>query len=143
MMIKENGGQISLEYMMIFTISLIILIVFTLPLAENSIKDTLDISDSLNVKSDLSKISNAIRQVYGEGQGSKQTIKIESKNRIKINIEDSYISTSFKLKSNSKKDIKDYVTSNIQKTSISLDDRENIIVVDWPMNSKNMLIYTI
>lgn len=142
-MIKENGGQISLEYMMIFTISLIILIVFTLPLAENSIKDTLDISDSLNVKSDLSKISNAIRQVYGEGQGSKQTIKIESKNRIKINIEDSYISTSFKLKSNSKKDIKDYVTSNIQKTSISLDDRENIIVVDWPMNSKNMLIYTI
>ncbi|WP_432645389.1 class III signal peptide-containing protein [Methanobrevibacter sp.] len=143
MMIKENGGQISLEYMMIFTISLIILIVFTLPLAENSIKDTLDISDSLNVKSDLSKISNAIRQVYGEGQGSKQTIKIESKNRIKINIEDSYISTSFKLKSNSKKDIKNYVTSNIQKTSISLDDRENIIVVDWPMNSKNMLIYTI
>lgn len=143
MMIKENGGQISLEYMMIFTISLIILIVFTLPLAENSIKDTLDISDSLNVKSDLSKISNAIRQVYGEGQGSKQTIKIESKNRIKINIEDSYISTSFKLKSNSKKEIKDYVTSNIQKTSISLDDRENIIVVDWPMNSKNMLIYTI
>lgn len=142
-MIKENGGQISLEYMMIFTISLIILIVFTLPLAENSIKDTLDISDSLNVKSDLSKISNAIRQVYGEGQGSKQTIKIESKNRIKINIEDSYISTSFKLKSNSKKEIKDYVTSNIQKTSISLDDRENIIVVDWPMNSKNMLIYTI
>ena len=116
MMIKENGGQISLEYMMIFTISLIILIVFTLPLAENSIKDTLDISDSLNVKSDLSKISNAIRQVYGEGQGSKQTIKIESKNRIKINIEDSYISTSFKLKSNSKKDIKNYVTSNIQKT---------------------------
>ncbi|MGN0176541.1 MAG: hypothetical protein ACI389_01745 [Methanobrevibacter sp.] len=143
MMIKESGGQISLEYMMIFTISLIILIVFTLPLAEDLIKDTLDISDSLNVKSDLSEISNAIRQVYGEGQGSKQTIIIESKNRLKIDILDSHVSTSLKLKSNSKKDINEYVTSNIQKTSISIDKGKNTIIVEWPMNSKNMLIYTV
>lgn len=142
-MIKESGGQISLEYMMIFTISLIILIVFTLPLAEDLIKDTLDISDSLNVKSDLSEISNAIRQVYGEGQGSKQTIIIESKNRLKIDILDSHVSTSLKLKSNSKKDINEYVTSNIQKTSISIDKGKNTIIVEWPMNSKNMLIYTV
>ena len=143
MMIKESGGQISLEYMMIFTISLIILIVFTLPLAEDLIKDTLDISDSLNVKSDLSEISNAIRQVYGEGQGSKQTIIIESKNRLKIDILDSHVSTSLKLKSNSKKDINEYVTSNIQKTSISIDKGKNTIIVEWPINSKNMLIYTV
>ena len=142
-MIKESGGQISLEYMMIFTISLIILIVFTLPLAEDLIKDTLDISDSLNVKSDLSEISNAIRQVYGEGQGSKQTIIIESKNRLKIDILDSHVSTSLKLKSNSKKDINEYVTSNIQKTSISIDKGKNTIIVEWPINSKNMLIYTV
>ena len=78
-MIKEECGQISLEYILIFTISLIILMIFTLPLAENSIKDTLDVYDSLNVKSDLSKISCAIKQVYGQGQGSKQTVKLESK----------------------------------------------------------------
>ena len=46
-MIKDDVGQISLEYMLIFTISLIILIVFTLPLAELTIKDTFDISDSV------------------------------------------------------------------------------------------------
>ncbi len=142
-MINENNGQISLEYMLIFTISLIILIVFTLPLAENSIKYTLDISDSLNVKSDMLKIVNAIKQVYSEGQGSKQTIKFESKNKLKITISDNCISTSFKLKSNSKKDIKEYVISNIKKTSISLNKGENVIIVEWPMNSENMLIYTV
>ena len=62
-MIGDNHGQISLEYLLIFTVSLIILLIFTLSLAENSIKDTLDVSDSLDVKSDLSKIANAIKQV--------------------------------------------------------------------------------
>lgn len=143
MMSKESGAQISLEYMLIFSISLVILIVFTLPLAENSIKNTLDVSDSLNVKSDLSKIANAIKQVYGEGQGSRQTIKIESNKKLKINIANSHVSTSFKLKSNSKKDIKEYVMSNIGKTTISLNKGENIIIVEWPINSKNMLIYTV
>lgn len=76
-MIREDVGQISLEYMLIFTISLIILIVFTLPLAELTIKDTFDISDTLNTKNDVSKIAQAIKRVYGEGQGSKQVIHIK------------------------------------------------------------------
>ena len=49
-MIGDNHGQISLEYLLIFTVSLIILLIFTLSLAENSIKDTLDVSDKLSVK---------------------------------------------------------------------------------------------
>lgn len=142
-MSKECGSRISLEYMLIFSVSLIILIVFTLPLAENSIRNTLDVFNSLNGKSDLSKIANAIKQVYGEGQGSRQTIKIENNKKLKINIVNSHVSTSFKLKSNSKKDIKEYVMSNIRKTTISLNKGENILIVEWFINSKNMLIYTV
>ncbi len=136
-MIKEECGQISLEYILIFTISLIILMIFTLPLAENSIKDTLDVYDSLNVKSDLSKISCAINQ------GSKQTVKLESKNNLNVNVQNNYISTSFKLKNNSKKDIKEYVVSNIKKSSLHLTKGENVIVVEWPINCENMLIYQV
>lgn len=142
-MIKEECGQISLEYILIFTISLIILMIFTLPLAENSIKDTLDVYDSLNVKSDLSKISCVIKQVYGQGQGSKQTVKLESKNNLNVNVQNNYISTSFKLKNNSKKDIKEYVVSNIKKSSLHLTKGENVIVVEWPINCENMLIYQV
>ena len=142
-MIGDNHGQISLEYLLIFTVSLIILLIFTLSLAENSIKDTLDVYDSLNVKSDLSKISCAIKQVYGQGQGSKQTVKLESKNNLNVNVQNNYISTSFKLKNNSKKDIKEYVVSNIKKSSLHLTKGENVIVVEWPINCENMLIYQV
>ena len=78
MMIKDNSGQVSLEYLLIFAISLIILVTFTLPLTELTIENTLDVSDTLDVKSDLSQLSQAICQVYGEGQGSKQTVTVQS-----------------------------------------------------------------
>lgn len=66
-MLKENNGQISVEYLFIFAIALILLTVFTLPLANLAIEKTTDISDTINVKSQLYKIADGINQVYGEG----------------------------------------------------------------------------
>jgi uncharacterized protein (UPF0333 family) len=59
----DSRGQVSLEYLLIFVVSLILLIAFTLPLAELTIGNTLDVSETLNVKSDLSKVSQAIEEV--------------------------------------------------------------------------------
>ena len=59
-MIRDNKGQISIEYMLIFAVSLILLIVFTLPLLQFGLENTMDVSQSLNAKSELSKLSNAI-----------------------------------------------------------------------------------
>ena len=42
-MIKDNKGQISLEYLLIFAVSLIILIVFTLPLLQLGLENTMDV----------------------------------------------------------------------------------------------------
>lgn len=143
MMIREDCGQISLEYILIFTVFLIILMVFTLPLAEESVKNTLDVSDYLNAKSDLSKIAQAIKQVYGEGQGSRHTIRLDDSKRIKINIKNSHLSTNFKFRDNSKKEIRESVSSNIKETSLTLNKGENTLIVEWPVNSKNMLIYSV
>lgn len=140
-MIKEKSGQVALEYILIFAVSLMILMIFTLPLAEKSIEDAMDISDSLNAKSQMSEISNAIKEVYGEGQGSKHSANINLNKKIKITITDRYVFCNLKLKSNSNKQIKEYYNSNIKKTSIVLDKGENILVVEWPMNSENMIIY--
>ena len=141
-MIEDNKGQVSLEYLLIFAISLILLIVFTLPLTQQAVENTLDISDTLDIKSDLSKVSQAIKQVYGEGQGSKQTISIMSKHELKINIEDKYISCSLMLNDGSSKHVKIDCDSNLEKSSINLQKGENLIVVEWPAGSKNMRIYT-
>lgn len=128
---------------MIFTISLIILIVFTIPLTQTAIQDTFDVSDSLNVKSDLSKISFGIKEVYGQGQGSKQQITLQVSKKSKITITKDYVSSSLTLKDKTKKTFRQNCKSNLKRTSITLAKGENNIVIEWPVGSENMVIYKI
>ena len=137
----DDRGQVALEYMMIFAISLILLIVFTLPLAELTVQNTLDVSDTLNVKLDLSKIAQAVKQVYGQGQGSRQSVNIVSSDDLKVNIANNYISSNVKLNDGSNKVEKLYFKSTLEKSSIYLSKGENSIIVDWPESSENMRIY--
>ena len=87
----DNRGQISLEYLLITVISLIVLIAFTLPLMDYGMGTAMDISDSLKVKSDLSDIAFAVKTVYNEGQGSKQTVHIQPKEGINVHVEGSHL----------------------------------------------------
>ncbi len=137
----DNRGQVSLEYLLIFVVSLILLIAFTLPLAELTIGNTLDVSDTLNVKSDLSKVSQAIEEVYGQGQGSKHTIDVVASKDLKVNVASDYISCDIKLKDGQNKAEKIYFRSTLEKSSIYLKKGENSITVEWPENSENMQIY--
>lgn len=139
-MIGDNRGQVSLEYMLIFAILLIVLIVFTMPLVNQSMKTTLDVSDSLEIKSDLSKIDSAIKTVYGEGQGSKQTVNIYLKQSVKVDVGSDFLSCNLKLKDGSSKFIKVSSKSNLKSSSINLKKGENNVVVQWPVGSENMVV---
>ncbi|WP_405308659.1 class III signal peptide-containing protein [Methanobrevibacter sp.] len=139
-MIGENHGQVSLEYLLIFTISLIILIAFTMPLVNKSMETTLDVSDSLKIKSDLSKIASAIKTVYGEGQGSKQTVNVYVPQSVKVNFESKYLSCNLKLKDKSNKYIKVPYKSNLESSSLILKKGKNSVVVEWPAGSENMFV---
>ena len=114
----------------------------TLPLTEQAIEDTLDVSNALAVKNDLSKITHAIGEVYGEGQGSKQTVNIMSQDKLKIYLTNNHIFCKLKLKSGLYKSIDDYYESNLASYSITINKGENILVVEWPENRDNMIIYT-
>ena len=140
-MIRENKGQVSLEYLLIFAVSIIILIAFTLPLAQMAIENSMDVSDSLNVKAELSKLSNAITLVYCEGQGSKQTLYLTLDEAINVKISNSYMSSSYKLNDGKYKDFKLNYNSNLNKGSLFLDKGENKIIVEWPVNEEKMIIY--
>lgn len=137
----DNNGQVSLEYLLIFAISLILLIAFTLPLTELTIENTLDVSDALNIKSDLSKISHAIEEVYGQGQGSKQRVDVVLSKDLKVNIAGDHISCNLKLKDGQNKVEKIYFKSTLKKSSMQLRKGENSVIVEWPENSENMQIY--
>lgn len=137
----DGRGQVSLEYLLIFSVSLIAVIVFTMPLLENVMDTTFDISDSIKVKSDLSKISDAIKRVYGQGQGSKQTIYLDIDKPVRIKVSDKYVSSEITLKDNQQKEIKISVDSKLKTSSLKLSKGEKIFVVEWPENSENMIIY--
>lgn len=140
-MIGDNRGQVSLEYLIIFAVSLIILIAFTMPLLNESMSNTFDVTNSLDVKSDLSKISQAIMKVYGGGEGSKQTVTVDAKKESRIDVSNSQISSKVKLNDKQSKVIKLNVKSNIKAGSIKLDKGKNTFVVEWPVGKKNMILY--
>ena len=140
-MIKEDKGQVSLEYLLIFAVSIILLIAFTLPLAEIGLEKTLDVSNTMNAKGELSELSNAVSQVYGEGQGSKQTIYMDLDKSINVKITNSYLSASYMMKDSKTKEFKLYHNSNLNSGSLFLDKGENKIIVEWPINSEHMIIY--
>jgi len=137
----DSNGQVSLEYMLIFAVSLILLIAFTLPMTDMTIRNTLDVSDSLDVKSDLSKLSNAIESVYGQGQGSKQSVNIISKDSHRIDVSDSHVSCRLKLNDGASKLVNVDCNSNLKRTSIPIGKGTNTIIVEWPVGSENMKIY--
>ena len=140
-MIKENKGQVSLEYLLIFAISIIILTAFTLPLTEFALEKTLDTSNTLNAKGELSKLSNAITQVYGEGEGSRQTLHLTLDESINVKVTSSYLSTSYIMKDGTKKQLKLDHESNLNSGSLFLDKGENKIIVEWPIDKAQMTIY--
>ena len=140
-MMMDNRGQVSLEYLLIFAISMILLIAFTLPLTDFTLQTTLDVSDSLDMKSDLSKLSQAIQTVYGQGQGSRQIVNIVSPAPSKIDVTDSHVSCNLKLKDGSKKLVKVTSKSNLAKTTIPISEGTNTIVVEWPVGSETMNIH--
>ncbi len=140
-MMKEDKGQVSLEYLLIFAVSIILLIAFTMPLAEMAIENTMDVSNSLNIKSELSKLSNAISMVYSEGQGSKQTVYLTLDEPVNVRISNSYLSCNYKLNDGKYKDFKLDFNSNLNKGSLFLDKGENKIIVEWPVNDEKMIIY--
>ena len=137
----DDKGQVSLEYLLIFAVSFIVLIAFTLPLLEGSMSTTFDVSDSLELKSDLSKLSQAIMQVYGQGQGSRIAVDLDINSPVKINIADNYVSSKIMLKNKQYKEIKIPVKSKLKSTSFKLSKGKNTLVIEWPVESENMIIY--
>jgi uncharacterized protein (UPF0333 family) len=137
----ENRAQVSLEYLLIFSVSLIILIAFTMPLLVQSMDNTFDVSDSLKTKSDLSKIAQAIKQVYGEGQGAKQSVNVDISRPVRIDIDNTHIKSNIKLKNGDNKVVKINVKSKLETNSFKLNKGINTLVIEWPVGSENMILY--
>lgn len=77
-------AQVSLEFLLIFFISLIILSVISIPLTYDTINTVNDIKSSTEVKNTLVELSNNVNIVYSSGYGSKKTISVNVPSKMNI-----------------------------------------------------------
>lgn len=103
----DNQGQITLEYLLIFFISIIILSTISLPLISDAIDNSQDITTAVEVKNTLSSVSNNINYIYYTGYGSKRIIAVHIPKNMQLNYQyknnNHFIYTSIKLSDNTSK----------------------------------------
>jgi uncharacterized protein (UPF0333 family) len=69
-------GQASVEYLLLALVFLIIIGSVTVPLINQGINDSLDVSHSSDASAAINSIANAIGVVYSNGPGSVRTINV-------------------------------------------------------------------
>ncbi len=140
-MILDNKGQLSLEYLLIFSISLILLIVFTLPLVSLASETILNSTDVVLIKNDMNKIATGINQVYNEGEYSKRTVYIDVKEDIQLNINDNKLTTDIHLRDDLIKHLEVSHLNSDLNILLNLYKGVNKIVIEWPENSTKIIVY--
>ncbi|OED29857.1 hypothetical protein [Methanosphaera sp. WGK6] len=80
----DKYGQIAVEYLLIFIISMIILSIISIPLCIDEIDDISDIKNTVEVKNTLIELSNNVRMIYSSDYGSSKVISIKCPVDMKI-----------------------------------------------------------
>ena len=133
-----NKGQLSLEYVLSSMIVILIISLISIPILLTAIDFSNDIMDSINSKSELSKITNAIDFCYASGKGSKRTVLVDFNRNVDIRIyndgKNGLASINLNLSGNSEE-----ITSNFDynglNENIHLSKGFNRIAVKWDEDS--------
>ncbi len=133
-----NKGQLSLEYVLSSMIVILIISLISIPILLTAIDFSNDIMDSINSKSELSKITDAIDFCYASGKGSKRTVLVDFNRNVDIRIyndgKNGLASINLNLSGNSEE-----ITSNFDynglNENIHLSKGFNRIAVKWDEDS--------
>ena len=85
-MIIDKKGQLSLEYVLSSMIVILIISLISVPILLTAMDYSNDIIDSINAKSELSKITDAIDFCYASGKGSKRIVYVDLNRNVDIRL---------------------------------------------------------
>ena len=133
-----NKGLLSLEYVLSSMIVILIISLISIPILLTAIDFSNDIMDSINSKSELSKITDAIDFCYASGKGSKRVVLVDFNRNVDIRIyndgKNGLASINLNLSGNSEE-----ITSNFDynglNENIHLSKGFNRIAVKWDEDS--------
>ncbi len=146
-LVDEIKGQLSLEYLFIFILSIMLIISLILPLIGTEFDYTFDVTNSYQIKAELSQLANGINYVYATGSGSKRTIFLNMPEDIKLNIysqkNKGFIQAEIILSDNNTKEIIVETKKTNINSNLFLNKGFNKVVIQWSDNSSNIDIYRI
>ena len=133
-----NKGQLSLEYVLSSMIVILIISLISVPILLSAIDYSNDIMDSINSKSELSKITDAIDFCYASGKGSRRIVLVDFNRNVDVRLyndgKNGFASINLNLSDNSK-EITSYFDYNGLNENIHLSKGYNRIAVKWDDNS--------
>lgn len=140
-MIIDNKGQLSLEYVLSSMIAILIITLISIPVLLTAMDYSNDIIDSINSKSELSKITDAIDFCYTSGKGSKRIVMVDFNRDVDIRFyndgKKGFATISLNLSDNAK-EITNTFDYNGLNENIHLQKGFNRIAVKWNEDS-NMI----
>ena len=140
-MIIDNKGQLSLEYVLSSMIAILIITLISIPILLTAMDYSNDIIDSINSKSELSKITDAIDFCYASGKGSKRIVMVDFNRNVDIRFyndgKKGFASISLNLSDNAKELTNSFDYNGLNE-NIHLQKGFNRIAVKWDEDS-NMI----
>ena len=137
----DNKGQLSLEYVLSSMIVILIISLISVPILLTAIDYSNDIIDSINAKSELSKITDAIDFCYTTGKGSKRIVYVDFNQNVDIRLysegNKGFASINLNLSDNLK-EIRSSFDYNALNDNIHLSKGFHKIAVKWDEDS-NMI----
>lgn len=133
-----NKGQLSLEYVLSSMIVILIISLISVPILLSAIDYSNDILDSINSKTELSKITDAIDFCYASGKGAKRIVLVDFNRNVDVRLyndgKNGFASINLNLSDNSQ-EITSYFDYNGLNENIHLSKGYNRIAVKWDDNS--------
>ena len=142
--IIDNKGQLSLEYVLSSMIVILIISLISVPILLTAIDYSNDIIDSINAKSELSKITDAIDFCYASGKGSKRIVYVDFNRNVDMRFYNDgkrgFASINLNLSDNAKEIISSFdynglnenihLSKGFNKISVKWDEDSNVIEVN-------------
>ena len=139
--ILGNKGQLSLEYILSSMIVILIISLISVPILLAVMDFSNDIIDSINAKSELSKITDAIDFCYASGKGSKRIVLVDFNRDVDIRLYNDgkrgFSSINLNLSDNAKV-IENSFDFNGLNDNIHLSKGFNKLAVKWDEDSNGM-----
>ena len=140
-MIIDKKGQLSLEYVLSSMIVILIISLISVPILLTAMDYSNDIIDSINAKSELSQITDAIDFCYASGKGSKRIVYVDLNRNVDIRLYNDgnkgFASIDLNLSDNSKEITSSFDYNGLNE-NIHLSKGFNKITVIWDEDS-NMI----